>query len=322
MTQTWLVTGGAGFIGRAVVRSLLAGGDRVVVLDAMTYAAHPAALHRLSIDDRLTVVEGDVADPEAVAAVLAQHRPAFVLNLAAHSHVDRSLDDAAPFIHASTTGAWVVARATLEIGARLVQVSTDEVYGDRHGRPAAVEGDPSVPTNPYSAAKAAGDAMVQSLVRSHGLDAVVTRGVNTYGPGQYPEKLLPLAGTRWRAGQPMGVYGDGTQRRDWLHVDDHAAGILAAATRAETGSVVHLAGTGPQTNLEVLEAWWSALGRPAIDPWWEAVADRAGHDRRYDLDDSASRSALGWAPRLDLCAGLTATARWWRDNPDFWGDAG
>lgn len=321
--MTWLVTGGAGFIGRAVVRALLDRPDveRVIVLDALTYAAHPSALRAMD-DDRLELVEGDVADAACVADLFGRERPAVVLHLAAESHVDRAIADAAPFVRTNVTGTWSVARAALEIGARLVQVSTDEVYGDREGRAATVEGDPVAPTNAYAATKACADAMVSSLVRAEGLDAVITRGVNTYGPGQFPEKLLPLAARRWLAGEAAPVYGDGLQRRHWLHVDDHAVGILAAAAAGEPGAVLHLGSAESLTNRSVLGAWRAALGLP-LEPegWLSRVADRPGHDRAYALDDSASRRVLGWAPAVGLSEGLAATAAWLRANPSFWNEA-
>lgn len=316
MTAPWLVTGGAGFIGRAVVRALRAEGVDVVVLDALTYAAHEADLTSI---EGVTVVVGDVAEPADVAAVMTTHAPSVVLNLAAETHVDRSLQDASPFVRANTLGPWVVARACAEARTRLVQVSTDEVYGDRDGLPASVEGDPVTPTNPYSAAKAAGDGMVLSLVRSDGLDAVVTRGVNTYGPGQYPEKLLPLAAKRWAEGTALGVYGDGLQERDWIHVDDHAAGILAAARRGRRGGVYHLGGAAPIPNLELLGRWRAALGYPAAAAGWlNHIEDRRGHDRRYRLACAATRAELGWAPGVALDEGLGATGAWHVANPDFW----
>ena len=321
--MTWLVTGGAGFIGRAVVRALLARPDvaRVVVLDALTYAAHPCALRAMR-DVRLELVRGDVADAEGVAELFARERPGVVLHLAAESHVDRAIADAAPFVRTNVTGTWNVARAALDVGARLVQVSTDEVYGDREGREAAVEGDPVAPTNAYAATKACADALVTSLVRAEGLDAVITRGVNTYGPGQFPEKLLPLAARRWRSGQPMPLYGDGLQRRCWLFVDDHASGVVAAAGAGQPGAILHLGSGESRDNVGLLRAWREALGLPTepLD-WCRQVADRPGHDRTYTLDDGATRRALGWAPRTGLGDGLAATATWHAEHPDFWDEA-
>jgi dTDP-glucose 4,6-dehydratase len=317
MSDSWLVTGGAGFIGRAVVRLLLddPSTSRVTVLDAMTYAAHVAALDGLD-DGRLAVLTGDVAEPEQVDAAFAEARPDRVLHLAAESHVDRSLHDAAPFVRTNVTGSWNIAQAALRAGVRLVQVSTDEVYGDREGHPAVVEGAPVAPTNPYAATKACADAMVAALVRSHDLDAVITRGVNTFGPGQFPEKLLPLAARRWAGGASMPLYGDGLQTREWLYVDDHAAGIIAAARRGQRGAVLHLAGEG-RTNLEALADWHAALGHDG-EPPLESVADRPGHDRLYALDDRATRSALGWAPATGWIEGLARTARWRDATPHFW----
>jgi dTDP-glucose 4,6-dehydratase len=338
LTAPWLVTGGAGFIGRAVVRALRAEGVGVVVLDALTYAAHGRDLRSI---DGVELVVGDVAEPSVVAEVFDRYRPEVVLNLASESHVDRSLEDASPFVRANTLGAWVVARAALAAGSRLVQVSTDEVYGDRDGRPASIEGDPVAPTNPYSVAKAAGDGMVLALVRSDGLDAVVTRAVNTFGPGQHPEKLLPLAAARWGAGERMGVYGDGRQEREWLHVDDHAAGIVEAARHGSAGSIYHLGGgAGPIPNVLLLLRWRAALGYPDVEldegfdsnrgvaatvpagtggwPFLETVADRPGHDRRYWMSCTSTAQALGWAPACGFRERLDQAARWHLAHPDFW----
>jgi len=315
VSRTALVTGGAGFIGRALVAQLAADWT-VVVYDAMTYAAHPGALAVLAARLGVEVVEGDVADPVAFDRALATHTPDVVLHLAAESHVDRSLEDPGPFLHTNIRGTWNVARACLARQIRLVHVSTDEVYGDRDGAPAALEGDPCAPTNPYSVSKAAGDQLVLSLVRSHDLDAVVTRGVNTYGPGQFPEKLLPRAARCWRTGKPMGVYGDGQQVREWLYVDDHARGI-AAAIGAPRGSVLHFGGASC-TNRTILARWADALD---VDARLASIPDRPGHDRRYALDDTATRARLAWAPRVTLHDGLARTAAWSLERPTFWDDA-
>ena len=337
MTDTWLVTGGAGFIGRVVVEQLLAWteGPQVVVLDAMTYAAHPVALRAvgesyagLPESSRLTIVEGDVADGVLVSKLMARVRPRVVLNLAAETHVDRSLSNNAPFVRTNVEGTEMLVRASVDCRVeRFVQVSTDEVYGDRVGRRAARETDGVEPTNPYAATKACGDALVQAAVRSSGLDAVITRGCNTYGPGQFPEKLLPLAALRWGADQPMWVYGDGLQERVWLHVDDHAAGILAAARVGTEGAVYHFSGGRPRTNQATLESWRRALGlggrpddylRGDSSQLIKFVPDRPGHDRRYALGDQETRRQLGWAPRRSWRSGLRATAKWLASNPQFW----
>ena len=314
---TTLVTGGAGFIGRRVVERLAQDGHEVVVLDALTYAAHPGALQALSNALPVQLVEGDVATPQTVEAVFARVSPELVFHLAAETHVDRSLDDAAPFLRTNVHGTWEVAQACLRHGVqRLVHVSSDEVYGDRSGLSTSVETDPTTPTNPYSASKACADHLVLATVRSHGLDAVVTRGANTYGPGQFPEKLLPLAARRWAAGKSMGIYGDGQQVRHWLYVDDHADGIVAAAG-APSGAVLHFGGE-QATNREILARWASALG---VDGRTETIADRPGHDRIYDLDDARTRAMLGWKPAVSLQDGLARTAVWQAEHPDFWDDA-
>lgn len=308
-----LVTGGAGFIGRALVARLVLDGHRVTVLDALTYAAHPTELRRIGGAD-FSLLERDVATPGAVASALRVSGAEAVLHLASESHVDRSLADAAPFLRSNAEGTWRVVEACRDARVRLVHVSTDEVYGDRDGQGAAREGDPTNPTNPYAASKACADSLVLSAVRAHGLDAVVTRGVNTYGPGQYPEKLLPLAARRWMAGQPMGLYGDGEQVRHWLYVDDHAAGIVAALHRGEPGAVLHFGGER-RTNREVLGEWADALG---VEGTTEGVPDRPGHDRVYLQEDAASRRALGWEPTVGLTDGLARTAAWTHVHPQFW----
>jgi len=298
-----------------------------VVLDAMTYAAHPAELRALAEATvgeagtaRLTVVEGDVADGPLVARLLQRVRPAVVVHLAAETHVDRSLGNNAPFVRTNVEGTEMLVRAAVDCRVpRFVQVSTDEVYGDRQDRRAARETDGVDPSNPYAATKACGDALVQSAVRSAGLDAVITRGCNTYGPGQFPEKLLPLAALRWAGDKPMWVYGDGLQQRVWLHVDDHAAGIVAAARRGVQGAVYHFSGGRSRTNQQTLRSWRTALGlggRP--DEYLRTARDRPGHDRRYALSDRWTRSELAWAPRYSWGAGLRATARWLSEHPKFW----
>jgi dTDP-glucose 4,6-dehydratase len=322
---TWLVTGGAGFIGRALVRQLLSQQPRrrVVVIDAMTYAAHPVALDGLAELGDLEVVEGDIADSALVERLMERLRPELVLNLAAESHVDRSLRDSTPFLRTNIIGTQVLLQAALRHAVgRFVQVSTDEVYGDRRGLRAAREGDAVRPSNPYSISKACADSLLQAAVRSHGLDAVVTRGCNTYGPGQFPEKLLPLAALRWSRGQPMWVYGDGQQERTWIHVDDHAAGILAAATSGRSGGIYHLRHGAPRSNEQTLRDWHAALGvAGAVDELLQESADRPGHDRRYALSDAKTRRELGWRPSTPWKRGLSATARWLHHYPRFWDSA-
>lgn len=317
---TWLVAGGAGFIGRRFVERLLADGERVVVLDAFTYAAHPAALDALACE-ALEVLTGRV-DSAADVATAMEREPEVVVNFAAESHVDRSLKDPGPFMSTNATGAWLLASAVRERGGRLVQVSTDEVYGDLNGREAAREHDAVRPSNPYAASKACGDALVLSLFRAHRLDVVVTRGANTYGPGQFPEKLLPLAARRWAEGQPMPLYGDGFHVRDWLHVDDHVAGILAAARKGEPGRAYHLGSRDGRTNREVLMLWRKALGLEGHSTdYLESVPDRPGHDRRYALADGWTREVLGWAPAVRFEDGLVTTANWLLDHPGYWDEA-
>ncbi len=230
-----LLTGGCGFIGSHLVRRLVAAGDDVVVLDKLTYAGNPANL----ADVEHVFHRGDIADPEAVAA--AGEGADAVVNVAAETHVDRSIDGATEFVSTNVLGTQVLLDWAREHGVRYVQVSTDEVYGDIDSG-LSREGDPIRPSSPYAASKAAGDLLALASVRTHGVDVVITRGSNTYGPNQYPEKLIPFFTTNALDGKPLPVYGDGLQIRDWLHVEDHAAGIELVLREGKTGEVYNIAG--------------------------------------------------------------------------------
>ncbi len=319
-----LVTGGAGFIGSCFVRRrLAASADQLVVVDKLTYAGNPANLAGLADDpatrDRYRFVQADIAD-EPVMRELAAECDAIV-NFAAESHVDRSILEPAAFLHTGVLGVFSLleaARAESEKrrGAfRLLQVSTDEVYGPV---PAglSVESDPIRPTSPYSAAKAAGEHLVAAYHETHGLDTVITRGANTYGPNQYPEKLIPLFVTNALDDQPLPMYGDGMQRRDWLFVADHADGIGAALDRGAAGTAYNIPGDGVERpNRAVTEAVLALLDKP-----WSlvrAVPDRPGHDRRYALDGTRLR-ALGWEPRTSFQAGIARTVEWYTSHRDWW----
>ena len=303
----------------------------VYVLDAFTYASHRGALEEIGRDAGaapLTICSGDIAEPGDLKRAFAEARPTHVLNLAAETHVDRSLLDASPFLRTNIEGTQQLlqhigaARAAKVRKPRFVQVSTDEVYGDRSGRRPAREGDAVDPTNPYAASKACADALVLAAVRTRGLDALVTRGCNTYGPGQFPEKLLPLAARRWAEGEPMWLYGDGLHERVWLHVDDHARGIVAAARGGRAGCVYHFRGSVRRSNRAALSQWWRALGhRGLLEEALQAVADRPGHDRSYALSDAETRRQLGWKPTVAWRKGLDSTARWWQASRDFWDEA-
>lgn len=315
-----LVTGGAGFIGSAYVRRLLTGAepdlaaDTVTVLDAWTYAATEGALDPVRTDPRLRVVRGDIREPALVDATVAGHD--VVVHFAAESHVDRSIAAAADFVTTNVVGTQTLLDAALRHGVRrFVQVSTDEVYGSI-ATGAWTEQAPLDPSSPYSASKAAGDLLALAYHRTHGLDVVVTRGANTYGPYQYPEKIIPLFVTNLLDGHDVPLYGDGGNVRDWLHVDDHCHGVALAQTRGSAGGIYHLGGAAELTNRDLTGRLLAACGAG-----WERVrpvADRKGHDRRYALDTTATRRELGWTPTVDLDHGLDATVAWYRDNRDWW----
>jgi len=319
-----LVTAGAGFIGSCYVRDVLArdDGTRITVLDKLTYAGNRSNLAEVdgngSRAARLRFVQGDIADADAVRPLVADADA--VVNFAAESHVDRSILDPEAFIRTGVVGVHVLLEAVREASAgrsepvRYLQVSTDEVYGsveDGHSR----ETDRLDPRSPYSAVKAAGELLVSSYVATHGVDAVVTRGANTYGPYHHPEKLIPLFLTNAIDDLPLPLYGDGLQRRDWLFVADHAGAIDHVLRHGATGETYNLSGSVEMTNRDVVAALLDRLGKP-----WSlvrTVPDRPGHDRRYALDGSKV-AALGWRNRVTFADGLAATVDWYRANEPWW----
>jgi dTDP-glucose 4,6-dehydratase len=335
----FLVTGGAGFIGSCFVRRLLARGDgpRVTVLDKLTYAGNLANLDpvRAQPDQaaRFRFVHGDIADPDVVGPLVAEADA--VVNFAAESHVDRSILDPEAFLRTGVIGVHVLleavrretdrARTGERVDAtgrvlgppRLLQVSTDEVYGSvEEGR--SVEGDPMAPRSPYAAAKAAGELLARSYHVTYGLDVVVTRGSNTYGPYQHPEKLIPLFVTEAIEDRPLPMYGDGRQVRDWLHVEDHAAAVDHVLRHGAAGEAYNVPGDTERTNRDVVARLLARLGKP-----WSlvrSVPDRPGHDRRYAMDGS-KLEALGWTPLVDFDEGLDATVDWYRANDGWWRQA-
>lgn len=312
-----LVTGGLGFIGSAFVRLMLR--ERidvsVTVLDAMTYAGNPLNLAEIEADPRYRFIRGDIADRAAVDAAIGDGVDAIV-NFAAESHVDRSILDPEAFLRTGVLGVHTLLEAVRERGiARFVQVSTDEVYGEVETG-SSCEGDPLRPRSPYAAAKAAGDHLVMAYRTTFGSPVLITRGSNTYGPHQYPEKLVSLFVTNLIDGEPVPLYGDGLQVRDWLHVDDHARGILHVLDHGADGEIYNLGGGNQRTNVEMTRLLLELTGRS-----WEQsvrhVTDRPGHDRRYCLDASKARS-LGWAPQIRFEDGLAATVAWYRAREDWW----
>jgi dTDP-glucose 4,6-dehydratase len=304
-----LVTGGAGFIGSHFAKRLAAAGDEVIVLDKLTYSGNPANVEGADVE----FLEGDICNPEAVAA--AGEGCDAVVNFAAETHVDRSIHGAAEFIETDVLGPYVLLVWARERRARLVQVSTDEVYGDVEPGASSKEDDPLRPSSPYAASKAGGDLQVLAAVRTYGVDAAITRGSNTYGPNQYPEKIVPLFVTNALDGEPLPLYGDGRQTRDWLHVEDHCAAV-ELVLREGAGGEVYNVGGGEELENRVLTARILEL-TGTEESLVRHVEDRLGHDRRYSLDSSKLRS-LGWEPRRTLADGLVETVAWYRDNREWW----
>ena len=304
-----LVTGGAGFIGSHFVKRLVAGGDEVVVLDKLTYSGNPANLDGVEHEFH----QADIADGEAVAG--AARGCDAIVNFAAETHVDRSILGATDFGRTEFFGTQVLLEEVRRTGARFVQVSTDEVYGDLEAGGAATEDDPLRPSSPYSVAKAAGDLHVPAYVRTFGVNASITRGSNTYGPNQYPEKLIPLFVTNALDGESLPLYGDGRQIRDWLHVEDHCAGIELVLREGEPGTAYNVGGGDERENVEVAQRIVELTG---ADPsLLQHVRDREGHDRRYSLDTARLRG-LGWAPTRNFEEGLRETVEWYTARRDWW----
>jgi dTDP-glucose 4,6-dehydratase len=304
-----LVTGGAGFIGSHFAKRRAAAGDDVVVLDKLTYSGNPANLDGADIE----FVEGDIGDRDAVARS-AQGADAIV-NFAAETHVDRSIFGAAEFIETDVLGTYVLLDWARESGTRFVQVSTDEVYGDVAEGVSSRESDSLRPSSPYAASKAGGDLQVLAAVRTYGVNASITRGSNTYGPNQYPEKIIPLFITNALDGEPLPLYGDGRQSRDWLHVEDHCAGVDVVLDAGEPGGVYNIGGGEEVENGDLTKRILELTG--ADESLVRHVDDRPGHDRRYSLDTAELRS-LGWEPRRTLADGLPETVAWYRAHRDWW----
>jgi dTDP-glucose 4,6-dehydratase len=304
-----LVTGGAGFIGSHFAKRLAAAGQEVVVLDKLTYSGNRANLAGADVE----FVQGDIADRKTVAAVA--EGCAAIVNFAAETHVDRSILGAAEFIDTDVLGTYVLLDWVREHGARFVQVSTDEVYGDVPEGRSSKEDDALWPSSPYSASKAGGDLQVLAAVRTYGVDASISRGSNTYGPNQYPEKIIPLFITNALDREPLPLYGDGRQTRDWLHVEDHCTGIEVVLHAGEAGELYNLGAGEEIENRELTRRILELTG--ADESLVRHVADRPGHDRRYSLDTSKLRG-LGWKPVRTLADGLPETVAWYRDNRDWW----
>ena len=333
-TKTLLVTGGAGFIGGCFVRQAIESGDvRVVNLDALTYAGNLNSIPESS--DKHRFVHGSIADDELVRRLLDEYQPQAIINFAAESHVDRSIDGPANFIDTNINGTFVLLTAALDYwrnldGAsqdsfRLLHVSTDEVYGSLGPDDYFTEQSPYNPSSPYSASKAASDHLVRAWHKTYGLPTFITNCSNNYGPYQFPEKLIPLMALNAIEGKPLPIYGDGQNVRDWLHVEDHCEAIRTVLASGQIGATYNIGGDCERTNLEVVKAICDAVDDllPELPGRSEDritfVEDRPGHDKRYAMDATRIRSELGWEPQITFEDGIRSTVQWYLDNQD-WSD--
>jgi len=332
--MTLLVTGGAGFIGSAVVLQALAKGETVVTLDKLTYAANPETVGLLNRHPAHRLEQADICDPVAVTAIFARHQPDKILHLAAESHVDRSIDHPGAFVDTNITGSFVLLNEARHYwqtlsGARrdnfrFIHVSTDEVFGSLGATGHFSEDSAYAPNSPYAASKAASDHLARAWHVTYGLPVVLTNCSNNYGPRQFPEKLIPLMILNAIAGKALPIYGDGKNVRDWLFVEDHADALLTVAANALPGSRYMIGGATERDNLDLVTTLCDLLDAALPDSRFRPhrqliafVADRPGHDRRYAADFSRIHRELGWRPRADLNDGLAKTIAWYLANPDW-----
>jgi len=331
--RSLLITGGAGFIGSNLVRHALDHtADRLVIVDKLTYAGSRLNLDGPLKDPRVVFVMADIADRDAMARVFAEHRPAAVLNLAAETHVDRSIDSPRPFVDTNLVGTFVLLEAArthvaaldgvARAAFRFLHVSTDEVYGTLGGEGLFSEETPYAPNSPYAASKAGADHLVRAYHHTFGLPTLITNCSNNYGPYQYPEKLIPLMILNAIDERPLPIYGDGGNVRDWLHVEDHCAGILLALANGRAGEKYNIGGGNERTNLDIVNRIVDLVDelRPAAERRTRLktfVPDRPGHDRRYAIDATKIRRELGWTPRHTFESGLRETVRWYLEHRDW-----
>jgi dTDP-glucose 4,6-dehydratase len=331
---TWLVTGGAGFIGGNFVLRAVARGVKVVNLDALTYAGNLDTLASVEGNPLHVFAEGDIGDRSLVARLLMEHQPGAVINFAAESHVDRSIDGPAAFIQTNVVGTlallesvrdyWRSLGSTRREDFRFLHVSTDEVYGSLGDCGKFTEATPYAPNSPYSASKAASDHLVRAFHHTYGLPVITTNCSNNYGPYHFPEKLIPLVIIRALAGESLPVYGDGSNVRDWLFVGDHCNALLAVLENGRVGETYNVGGNAEKRNIEVVHAICTLLdarvprqdGRPRSDQI-TFVADRPGHDRRYAIDASKLRDELAWEPEYTFDRGIAETVDWYLSNQEW-----
>ena len=326
-----LVTGGAGFIGSAVVRLAIERGHAVVNLDALTYAANLANVASVGNSPHYAFVEADLRDPPALAAAFAAHRPDAVLHLAAESHVDRSIDGPGAFVETNVTGTYNLLQAALDYwrsegkpeGFRFHHISTDEVFGSLGPTGLFTEDTPYSPNSPYSATKAASDHLVRAWHETYGLPILLTNCSNNYGPFHFPEKLIPVVILRAMAGQPIPVYGQGVNVRDWLYVEDHADALLTVLERGVVGRGYNVGGANEARNIDIVRTICAILDRlrpegAPHDRLITFVEDRPGHDLRYAIDATRIREELGWKPSVTLEQGLERTVAWYIANEEWW----
>jgi dTDP-glucose 4,6-dehydratase len=328
-----LITGGAGFIGSNLVHYVLdRTPSRIVVLDKLTYAGSLLNLERPLASPRVRFVKGDIGDAETVSALLAEERPSAVVNLAAETHVDRSIDGPRVFVDTNVVGTFVLLEAARKHAAaldaearaafRFVHVSTDEVYGTLGASGSFSEETAYAPNSPYAASKAAADHFVRAYGHTYGLPVVITNCSNNYGPFQFPEKLIPLMILNAADGRPLPIYGDGRQVRDWLHVEDHCAGIMLALTGGRAGEKYNVGGANERTNIEIVDRICDLMdellpGRGSAHRLKTFVPDRPAHDRRYAIDSAKIRRDLGWTPRHTFETGLRETVKWYLEHRDW-----
>jgi len=326
-----LVTGGAGFIGSAVVRLAIARGHEVVNLDALTYAACLANVASVADHPGYAFEHADIRDAAAMDRILAKHRPDAILHLAAESHVDRSIDAPGVFIETNVTGTYTLLQAARRYwegagrpeGFRFHHVSTDEVFGSLGQTGRFTEDTPYAPNSPYSASKAASDHLVRAWGETFGLPILMTNCSNNYGPYHFPEKLIPVVILNALAGRPIPVYGDGSNVRDWLYVEDHADALLTVLDRGTVGRSYNIGGANELSNLELVRRLCAILDalRPETAPHDRLitfVTDRPGHDARYAIDPARMRSELGWRPSVTVDEGLRRTVTWYLAHEDWW----